>query len=435
ICFLCVPGMILDGYKNMYEHQRFLDLSDYIEQVLYSFKSNHKILAALYETKTLYSAGKMYDAITYAINYIETGNAEQDLYKEALEQIEKEYPNRQLYAAHEFMRTVEKNGGEDYNSIDMILKNKNVWSDNIILLQNEKKAGRFKIIIAAIITILIALLFHAVYRKMPEQFSIVAHPATQLATTLFLILDIIIYRRANKEIAKSWIERENEEKDEKIIRYFKMIAEYDEKKERKKSAFMAAPCFIVVIPMIIAGWNYAAIVMGMIGLFMLYQHKVGYKTAYNCIVKEINLSFPQWLMTVALLLQTNNVQVAIAKTQKAAPAVLKLELETMQAELKEHPGSAEPYKKFLSLYKLSTVQSAMKMLYSISEAGTGDTQTQVNSLVERNIKLLDQSEKMLNEKSMTGITGIFYLPQLTLCMQVMVNMVVFMMSFFLNMTL
>ena len=81
------------------------------------------------------------------------------------------------------------------------------------------------------------------------------------------------------------------------------------------------------------------------------------------------------------------------------------------------------------MFQLSSVQSSMKMLYAISESGSGDAQSQIQVLVKRNSKMLDKSEKISNEKSLAGINSIFYLPQVTVSFQTMINMVVFMVVF------
>ena len=109
--------------------------------------------------------------------------------------------------------------------------------------------------------------------------------------------------------------------------------------------------------------------------------------------------------------------------------VLKGELQKMSDRLKRKPDAIEPYLEFLDKFQLSSVLSAMKMLYAISESGSGDAQYQIQVLVERNSKMMDKSEKLLNEKSLTGINSIFYLPQITVSLQTMVNMAVFMLVF------
>lgn len=232
---LCLPSLILSGYKNMYEHKRFLDVSDYMEQILYSFKGTNKILHALKDTQTLYEAGgKMHSTIQRAVEYVENGKEETDLYQEALSIIEDEYPCKRLRAIHEYLKSVEENGGDNDITIDLLLQDKAIWADNIILLQEDKKAARTKITLSIAVTIILALIFHAVYRSMPPQYSIVQNMATQVTTTTYLALNIFIFRRANKELSKSWIDRE-ETDDAKTMRYYKMVTEYDEKKSGRKA--------------------------------------------------------------------------------------------------------------------------------------------------------------------------------------------------------
>lgn len=432
---ICIPSLVLSGYKNMYEHKRFLDLSDYMEQILYSFRSSNKILYALKDTQTLYEAGgKMHETIQEAVDYIESGKEGSNLYREAFSIIESEYPCKRLRSIHEYLKSVEENGGNNEGTIDLLLQDKAVWADNIVLLQEDKKNARTKIFLSIIVTVILALIFHAVYRSMPKEYSIVEHMATQAATTAYLILNILIFHKANRELAKSWIEREGTD-EKKILRYYKLVTEYDEGKERKKSLRFAAPFFIAAVPLLVFGKIYFAIAALIAGMLMMNQHRLGYRTAYDVIVQEINQSFPGWLMNMALLLQANNVQVSIAKTIPYAPAVLRDDLGKLIDGLKERPDSPEPYLEFLSMFKLSSVQSAMKMLYAISESGTGDAQAQIKVLVQRNSKLLDKAEKLQNEKSLAGMNGIFYLPQVTVSLQTMVNMVVFMLVFLGQMTL
>ena len=165
------------------------------------------------------------------------------------------------------------------------------------------------------------------------------------------------------------------------------------------------------------------------GGILANQHKMGYRLAYDRVVKEINRVFPAWLMEMALLMQGNNVQVSIEKTIEHAPAVLREELQILSDNLKRKPDSMEPYLNFLTKFQLSSVQSSMKMLYAISESGSGDAQAQIRILVQRNSKMLDKAEKFTNEKNLAGINGVFYLPQVTVSFHTIVNMVVFMIVF------
>lgn len=171
------------------------------------------------------------------------------------------------------------------------------------------------------------------------------------------------------------------------------------------------------------------------GIFIVNQDRIVYHISYNWLVKEINLYFPQWLMEMAILLQGNNVQVAVAKTISNAPCVLRPELEQLVEKLKRQPEAIEPYMEFLGQFRLSYVQSAMKMLYAISEAGNGDSQEQIRIMIRRNEKLMDKAEKIVNERKMAGISLTGYLPQITISFQMMVNMTVFMMVFLTEMNI
>lgn len=426
---MLLPGMILDGYKNMYEHKKFLEAADYMEQMLYSFKTEGKILAALRDTYRLFSEGRMKHAISQAIECIEAGVYERDLYQEALAKIEQQYPGRRMSAIHNFLRLIEKNGGDSSNGIKLLLADKALWVENVLLLQEDKKRGRNRVIMALVITMILAGVFHGVYRSMPENYSIVNHPITQIGTTCYLMLNILIFRKANRELAGSWLERESSSDEKKVQDYWKLVTEQKEKNAWKKSLMWSVPCFIGAVICQLKGAFYGTAALCALGIFLGNQHRMAYRISYNWLVKEINLRFPQWLMEMALLLQGNNVQVAIAKTVPEAPAVLQGELERMVEKLKAQPEAMEPYMEFLEMFQLSYVQSAMKMLYAISEAGTGDSQEQIQIMIRRNEKLLDQSEKILNERKLAGINSVGYLPQITISFQMMVNMVVFMMVF------
>lgn len=240
ICIGLLPNVILNGYRNMYEHKRFADVSDYMEQILYSFKLNNKIVSALQDTQTMFT-GQMYTAIQEALDYLDAGVSKTDLRREALQKIEAYYPLEQVRAIHAYMCTVERNGGNADSSVDLLLKDKNIWADNILLLQEEKKKSKMHISGAIFCTMAFAAVFHWVYRSMPEQYSILNHPITQIVTTLFIIADIFIWYKANKEVAKSWIEREADKKAERAVSYLKMIRAWDEKAERKKSFIIAVP--------------------------------------------------------------------------------------------------------------------------------------------------------------------------------------------------
>lgn len=427
--FLLLPGMILDGYKNMYEHKRFLDVSDYMEQVLYAFQMEHKILTALKDTQLLFPEGKMHGVLQEAVSYMEAGEFQENLYREALEKIETEYPGRRVAAIHQFMQTVEKNGGDCEGAICLLLEDKAVWVENTVLLQEDKKAARTRILIALAITMILAGMFHSIYRTMPKEYSILNHTVTQAVTTLYLILNLLIFRKAGHELAGSWIGREEMEDEVRIRRYRKVVEEQKEHKQWNISMVCAVPALLAAI---VCTWKdqlYGAAGGVLLTILLLNQQKIAYHISYEKMVKEIHLRFPQWLMELALLLQGNNVQVAIEKTIPGAPLVFRQDLKKLVEQLKEQPDAIEPYLNFLNTFQLSFIQSTMKMLYAISESGSGDIQEQIQFMVRRNGKLLDKSEKLKNEATLAGISVVSYYPQITISFQMMANLAVFILAF------
>ena len=141
------------------------------------------------------------------------------------------------------------------------------------------------------------------------------------------------------------------------------------------------------------------------------------------------MAFPQWLMEIALLLQGDNVQVSIHKTYDNAPMILKPELEIMMEKLEKNPESQKPYLEFLELVELPAIQSAMKMLYSISSGHGGDVSEQIKEIIHRNNLLMDKAEKLENEDRMAGTNLYFLLPMLLGAFKLILDLSVFMLAF------
>lgn len=118
-------------------------------------------------------------------------------------------------------------------------------------------------------------------------------------------------------------------------------------------------------------------------------------------------------MNLSLQLQTDNVQVSIAKASIDAPFVLQDELQTFIEALDKNPNSMEPYVNFLKDYQIADISTAMKMLFSLSEQGSDDAQGQIHTLVERNIKMMNKAEKIRMEDQLMGVEFTMLLPMIT----------------------
>lgn len=78
VCMLCLPSLLLTSYKNMYESKRFHDVSNYMEQLLYSFRRKKKILTSLEDVLFAFESdkGPMRGLIQEAIDYIRTSESD-----------------------------------------------------------------------------------------------------------------------------------------------------------------------------------------------------------------------------------------------------------------------------------------------------------------------------------------------------------------------
>ena len=79
---------------------------------------------------------------------------------------------------------------------------------------------------------------------------------------------------------------------------------------------------------------------------MANQHRVGRAVARKTLVRSIKCAFPGWLMDIVLLLQSENVQVALQKSQEHVPPVLRRDLDILVGQLEMEPESVLPYHRF-----------------------------------------------------------------------------------------
>ena len=138
----------------------------------------------------------------------------------------------------------------------------------------------------------------------------------------------------------------------------------------------------------------------------------------------------QWMMELALLLQTDNVQVSIWKSLETAPTVLRPELELLVEKFEEAPHSMRPYAEFLDGYDLYDIKSAMKMLYSVSTSGTGNIGEQIADLIKKQNSLMDKAEKISNNDALAGMSSINMMPMLFCIVKSVVDMTILVFSLF-----
>ena len=164
-------------------------------------------------------------------------------------------------------------------------------------------------------------------------------------------------------------------------------------------------------------------------LLFFAQHRAGHYLAKKRLTAEIRRAFPNWLMDLVLLLQSENVQVALQKSVRNAPGVLRLELRDLIGKLQLSPENAAPYHSFLQEFEIPEIQSAMSMLYALSAGHGGDSDSQLGELISRNQEMLDEAEEYKNSDRNAGLYLLFLAPVLTASAKMLLDMSVFMLSF------
>lgn len=428
---LISPFIILNTYRNLYEQKRFMDTSNYLEQLLYSFRKIPKISASLQDTLVVFPEGRMHDFILTAMDHIQNKALEEgeDIYRNAFSEIEYHYGCRRMKQVHDFLVKVESFGGDFTSAVDILLEDRRLWVERVFELEKERKNLKTKITISLLLSFLICGLTMIM---LPKDFQTLGNPVSQCATTALMIGNILIWYIGQKKLSGNWLDDINENEEE-IKKNYDIAMHFDKPGEKVKSIGKAALCGIICIAGILFDTITLTVLGGGSAVFCFLQPGMKQKLARKRIFREIDKAFPVWIMELSLFLQTDNPQVALTKSAVRAPYVLRQDLEKLIDDIQKNPASIGPYLNFMSQFDLPDIQSALRMLYSMSETGTDDFGKQILFLIERNNRLLDKSERMVNEDRISGTGMLVLVPMVTGSLKMMADLGVFLMSL-LNLT-
>ncbi len=426
-----VPSTVIAGYERKRHHRRFLDVSSYMEQMLYSFRESRKVLKSLLDMRELFDDGEMKDALVRAAQTL-IEDTEGDSMTHALETIEDEYPCEKLHMMHSFLVEVEEIGGDFDDSIDILQEDRAMWTERVLALEKERDAKRINVILSIAASILLCIVMD---RVLPSDVNTMDMPVAQIVTTVMIILDMKLYTMAEKKVCMDYLNPQEIMDDESTLHMYRFVKGYDAKKQLKK----AAKGLILPGAMLLAGVSMRLYAVEMAALlmvpFVLLRPKLTYRSYMKKLEKQMQVKFPHWLMEVALIIQTNTVRNAIRMTQEDASVILKPELTELIQGFEEDPTSIRPYLDFCKDYRLSEVSASMKMLYSISNGSGSEPARQIAEIIRRNNVMLDKAEKMANEDSLAGLYAMFLAPQLISGGKILVDMCLFFVLFFTRITL
>ena len=426
--FACV---MVPCHKKRYEtfqrnKNRFFEVSSYLDTLLYSFVKEEKVVLAISDVSQTLPQGEMKQLVEKALDYMQLTFDEIEVLREGLKMIEVKYPCQRLRDVHKFMIHVEYYGGEIERPINLLLADKARWEKRI----QEAIVQRNKQFIDVILSVVAALMICGAIVYLPVMdMDISQEWVVQIVAVLVVIINELIIYRAQKYLMIDWIKIQLTEDEEYYVKKMKELYSYNEKKEKCISLFLG--CLGMVLTVVLFFLKKEWLVVGslLLTLFLLNQHHVGKGILRKNLIKEVKYAFPNWLLDIVLLLQSENVQVALQKSKEHVPGVLREELYQLLERLERQPESSEPYHLFLKDFSIPEVHSAMGILYSLSIGNSGNADKQISELVEKNLALLDDTERTLLKESSSGMYVLFLLPVVVASFKLIVDMVFLMLAF------
>ncbi len=410
--------------KNLQE-KRFYEAAAYMEAVLYAFSREGKIETALADVSASLPDGNMRKSVESALEHIHMTFDESDVAADALKIIGQEYNCGRLRVIHDFMLRVESHGGGIERQTGLLLEDKNRWEMRVKKAMHERQ----KMYRDVVMSIAASLVICGMTLYLPVMnMDISGNLLVQGLTVFVILLDDVILFGAQRYLAQDWltIDLPDEEDDEKKMQEYK---QYDPRKEKRLSIVLSVAAGAFTAVCFALGKEWLAAFAAFLFLICLNQHKIGHFLQRKRLTKSIKSAFPNWLMELALLLQSENVQVALDQSREHVPAVLSGELEDMTERLAISPEEAWPYHEFLKDFALPEVSAAMSLLYSLSVGNSSDADRQLAKLIEKNHEMLDTAETERMKEKNSGLYLLFLAPVLTGSLKLVVDMAVFMLSF------
>lgn len=406
--------------------ERFQEAALYMDTLLYAFAKEGKADRALQDAKSALPDGTMRDTVQKAIDYLRMTFDESELLKESFGIIESEYACKRICDIHAFIMHVEYYGGDTKRPVNLLLMDKNRWQQRITRMIAERNKQMADIVLSVVVSFIIC----GVIMYMPVMnLDISENTLVQVISVLMLIIDDFLLLKAQKFLAVDWCTLQILEEDSIAEKKMQSFRAYNEKKEKRLSYVLGSVSLIITIGLFIWKNEWYGMVGIAFTLFFLNQHKIGRNLAKRNLKREITYAFSGWLLDLVLLLQSENVQIALEKSIELAPAILKQELQILMERLQIEPESAKPYHQFLEDFEIPQIHSAMTILYSLSIGNSGSAEEQISELAGRNLELLDIAEEQKIRDMGSGMYLLFLAPVLSASFKLLVDMAVMMLGF------
>ena len=412
------------------EWQSLEEVFTYLELMIYAFAGEEKIEDALREVLAGLSAGRMKNEIRQSLHYLESAYDEPAFMEGALLKIEAAYPCSRIHTLHQLLLQIEFMGGSSKEALDLLLEDKKRWEIRMRLDRKERKAAFRQILLSEAASLLICSL---VCYMPVNGMDVSKNPFSQALTLMVLLLDDAILLIAQKGLLCHWRgtpeEEESKKKGKQRERTIEDFRGRQEAKEKKRSLLWGSLSLLLLAFFLLRKRYWAAALTMGLSMICFRQDRIGRFLARKRLTEQIRLAFPVWMLQIALLLQGDNVPVAVERSFPEAPKILKTELIRFQNQLEAEPESPLPYHRFLEDFDLYEVRFAMNCLYAIATGSTKSSGKQFQQLIEVNLQLQDQEESRAMKENSSSMYLLFLLPVVTASAKLLADMTIFLLSF------
>ncbi len=424
-----LPVLVLDMYKGMYEQGRFADVTAYMEQVLYAFQKSGKAVSALKECREIFPEGQMNRLIGQAVDHMEQGVPDSDMgvLRESLGLIEQRYTCEKISMVHRLLESAEEHGGEISDAVLFALEDIESWKKRGYRLHAEKKKSHADNVISIAVAVILCAAALGVLDGMRGMFttettvSVFRIPVIQVSSVLFILVLLWVFAKSTRSLTDDWLQCGTAAEESYLLDCYEKVRRGPGERSRRFKISAAVLCGAVLTAWICRLRPVSIACAGLL-LFLLTEKRIGWQIAKKDVTRQLYLSIPQWLMELALLLQNNNVQVAIARSSEGAGAVLREELTGLIRRMEQAPERLDTYTDFCSSFDIPEAASCMKMLHAFSESGSGNMQVQIGRLVERVGQMQDVAEEIQNESEAFRMKLIFSYPVMAATAKMLVDL-------------
>lgn len=419
---LFIPGLVHNAYKRKYDKILFSDVSQYIEQMLYSFKNNRKIYKSLQDIMPLFETSPIYaDLEELSENILAEGN------EAAIKYFDAKYSCNKITTVHGFFLESEKIGGDIDETINLLIDDNAAWKERTEGFRKDRNKWRTSIIGAIIISFALCILME---KMLPAEVGIIENVLVRITSVIVYVAEIMLYSIMDRRLSVSMIGNSASRSERQIIRYYEDFMSHDKTKILKKSLKTSLPILIIAIAVTFILKNtFVSIAAFVLAALVFFRPMISYRSHVRILKEEIRIQFPSWLMSMAMLAQSNSIQVALYKSIFCAPVVLKPELTTLCNALTDDPDSARPYHNFMKGFDMPDITASMKMFYAISSGAGADAKKQISDIIKRTNMMVDKAERHANDNFIAGLYSLFLAPQVVGGAKLMVDMVVFLVMF------